>query len=229
MHKQDSRVGLLLLAVLLVAAACSVTSHIGATVSPSAPTGADTHQPRSPDRRPAGFEISVQDPDMHLLLPVGWRDWTVNDMRAELDRAEAGDMPAETSAQIRAHFDAGRMRAGALGDTDAGVQTRFTIMVIDDLATLDDGVTWAVEYAELVEDVASQKVEPMDLAIDVEIVRVYLLSGPDLEPPLVPSQSIYYVIRLDDGRTVVLGSRSIESDESFRSMMERIISTLRLE
>src|SRR5687768_12986139 len=116
-------------------AACSGTPDVDATSSPSATPVAE-----SPSGAPAlseqlgGVELAIQDPGLRLLLPDGWREQTLDEVRAEIEQAgsDAG-VPADVRAYVRSLLDDGVIRAGAVGHTDCGVEVRLTIMVIDGL------------------------------------------------------------------------------------------------
>lgn len=178
-----------------------------------------------------GVEWAIEDPPLGLTLPDGWREQSMDDFRVQLDSGESGfAIPADVIAHFRAQIDEGTIRASAQGATDAGVQIGITVMVIDDLATLDDGVAWIIDEVDILDEVVSFETDPVALPIDADAVRVHVLSAvaPERGATGSPAQGVHYVIRLDDGRTVIIGAPSVQEDDTFVAMMERIIATIRL-
>jgi hypothetical protein len=100
---------------------------------------------------------------------------------------------------------------------------------VEDLATLDQGLDWVSDDLGG-EDVVTVDRGRVELPIDAEVVRLETVAGvpPGFEDTRIPSRSIHYVIRLANGQTVIVGSTSVQDDETFVPMMELLIATLKL-
>jgi hypothetical protein len=242
-----SKVGalLLLLAVGFSATACvgsggpSASGNVVAT-SPSAaaaPTATGqplaTATPRpSPAATPtpgAPVTITIDDPDLIMTLPVGWASYPMETYRFIIDAVVKTASPEE-QAVLAVHLkdiDAGRVRI-ASGGQIGGANGTLIIQVDTGDSSLEAAVARFGLLQKSFTDPSTTEERSVILAIGDAVRRVQVHPVPSGSTTAgVPSKTVEYIARLDDGRTLWILATGPAAATTFEALIDASVATLK--
>ena len=236
---------ILLLAVALSGASCVGSGAVSpsgnlierspsATVAPSAsvlqiatatpaPWLVGTPTPGAP------ATVEIDDPDLTLTLPVGWAEYDMAMYRSLIEQFAESSSP-EVQALLAVHLkaiDAGAVRMAA-GGLVAGANASYIIQVDSGDRSLEAAVARIRRFEAMATGSTVVDDGPVTLAIGPAVRRVETHAvAPGEEAGLVPSRTVEYIARLDDGRTLWILASAPGVATTFDALIDASVMTIK--
>jgi hypothetical protein len=201
-----------------------VASAAFGSASPAAPSPSAAAPSASP-----GPSIAIADPDLAMTLPPGWEEQLVSAYRDRINTQSAqntGSVRAAMEELVR-DADAGKVRILATGLTDYRAAYGSIIIQVN---KGDPSLAAAIKRIEKRHDFGPHSdFEERDVELAVgKGVRMSAIFpvGPNSPPAAIPSHTIDYVIRLQDGRTLWIQASAPEAAKAFDAVIDSAVATL---
>lgn len=213
-------------AALLLAACGSPATPAPPSTTPAPPTPTATP---SPPPLPSGWvRLTLDDPPLAMGFPTGWTALSIAATEQQL-RGMMKNLTGDAAVVAQWELDrltSGRIRFSAAGPARmAGVAISLTI----DVDSNDVSVAAAAD--RVVRDMSQHHAGDLVGRTDESLPlgpAVRLLFNQNVGGGSVPAQSLAYVVRLADGRTLTMSSTSIIQDIGFQDLLRQILSTFSL-
>lgn len=236
------RVPALLLVVAISAGACDTPiaewmSSLAGRVSPlgglpdaSGPTTAGpSSSPATGSSTDPIEQASITDPDLTLTLPVRWTTMPIDTYRDLVARMR-DSLPTSMKAGVTDHLaaiDSGAVRLVATGPSGFGPWTGTLLLEVD---TGDPSLDSALDrVTKLLSASGPPTFEQRHITFafgECERVVATRPLGPDAPAGSIPARAIVYVIRLVDGRTLLVQASGPEAAQGFDSLIDASVMTL---
>jgi hypothetical protein len=220
-----------LLVVILFAACSSDASPASPSPGSAATIGPASDRPSPTPTATAalapldGLKVYIQDPDVEITLPEGWRYRSPAEIAADLEKRTVQEGDTESRARYRDKLTSGLIRMAAEGFTPRGVQVGFTVSAEDFDSTSEAVEAFAADI-ELSNEVDLVDTGSMDAPLGKTTWVRFQMQLPD-EPGFAPSQVMAYLNPLDDGKMLLIFSTGRQDDPSHRAVMDQIAGTVR--
>jgi hypothetical protein len=209
------------------------TSYHSPEVSgdPTTSPGVSAVAATSASPSPSSAAGSIDDPDLVLALPQGWRNVPIATYRFLVATgAEGASAPIRAASLLHlADIDAGRVRLAALGPLGMPQQAATMFVQTD---TGDSSLAAAASRIKRLlrtigpPDTEDEGLVRLPIGDAIRIVTTQG-SGPNAPAGTVPSRAIQYVIRLPDGWTFWIDAVAPAAYESFVAHVDASMATLR--
>jgi hypothetical protein len=210
-----------------------VASPVPSASAPASP-GPSTPGPMpSASIRPSssvpGEVVLIDDPDLSLNLPPGWRSMAVDEIRAQVDDQMAVATPSAKASytEILRQIDAGDVRAGAIGPS--GFRPWQGTMVIE--VTTAESLEAQIEASMRLQTAFSSPRSTIRTNVTLPAgpaMRIMVVADP---PPgqeglAIPARGIAYFLDLGDGRIFWLTTTGPEASTTFEALIDGALATL---
>jgi hypothetical protein len=181
--------------------------------------------------RPAVPEqITIDDPDLAMTLPVGWAAYPVATYRLIVDSVAKTSSP-EIQAILEAHLkaiDDGAVRIAAGGPVGIGTPHGTLIIQVDaGDASLEAAVNRLGQFGTMFTNPSSVEERPMTLTIGKAVRRVETHPvAPDSGAGAVPARTVEYIARLTDGHTLWILATGPETATTFEALIDASVMTI---
>ena len=222
---------------LAVAVGLSIASCTGSGAATAAPTasvvGVATATPGSSPTIAGGTPtprvpatVEVDDPDLRMILPEGWAAYPMETYRALIESFAKGLTP-EMQASVAEHLkaiDAGAVRIAA-GGPIGGANASLLVEVDSGDRSLEAAVT-RLRHVGMTTDSTLVDERPVTLATGKAVRRVETHAVPAGFSG-VPSRTVEYITRLDDGRTLWILGTGPAAAPTFEALIDASVMSLR--
>jgi hypothetical protein len=193
------------------------------TTSPGASSGATASA--------SSAAASMDDPDITLALPEGWREVPIATYRFLVATAAEG-APVSVRPTLLAHvadIDAGRVRLAALGPPGMPQQAASVTFQVDSGdASLAAAMSRIERLALAIAPSDTEDRRAVSLPIGDAIRIVTTHNSESIAPAGTwPSRAVQYVIRLHDGRTLWIDAVAPVEYEAMVAHVDASVATLR--
>jgi hypothetical protein len=201
-----------------------------ATSAPTTAVATEVPSPTLESAKPLapldGMKVYVQDPDVEITLPEGWRYVSVDEMRTAVESQPASELSTpESRSNFEEKLASGRLRMGAEGLTPLGVQVGFRVTV-EEIESISEATTALADEIELSSDVDTVQRGTIDSPLGDATWLRFAMQLPD-EPGYAPSNVMAYLIPVDGGRMLIIDSVGRQDDSTHRNVMDQIVGTVR--
>jgi hypothetical protein len=173
--------------------------------------------------------VEIDDPDLTLTLPVGWAKYEMAMYRSLIESFAKTSSP-EVQAILETHLkaiDAGAVRMAA-GGFVAGANASYIIEVDSGDRSLEAAVSRIRRFEMGASNTTLVEEGPVTLAIGPAVRRVETHTVPPGSATLgVPSRTVEYIARLDDGRTLWILASAPAVATTFDASIDASVMTIK--
>jgi hypothetical protein len=172
--------------------------------------------------------VEIDDPDLTLTLPVGWAEYEMATYRSLIDQFAKASSPEEQAilAEHLKAIDAGAVRMAATGFV-ASANASYIIQVDSGDPSLEAAVTRIRRFESMATGTTLVDDGPVTLAIGPAVRRVETHAVPPGSTfQGIPSRSVEYIARLDDGRTLWILASAPAVSTTFDPLIDASVMTI---
>jgi hypothetical protein len=180
-----------------------------------------------PPSAPAAHAVAtMDDPNLSMRLPAGWRSLPVATLRSRAEQASAATTGAikEEYEKLILRIDANQIRLYAAGPSGLNPWQGTLVIEVSAAKSVDEQIAWIGTLLTAFAKPKTSEQTEAKLAIGTG-VRLEQTADPPAGQG-VPARGINYVVKLGDGRIMWINSTGPEASMTFAGMIDGSVATI---
>jgi hypothetical protein len=173
--------------------------------------------------------VTIDDPDLRLLLPPSWLPLSVSAIRGELEQAKAVAAPATRAAytQVIGLVDAGEIRGGGIGPSGFEGWQGTILYAVSSAASIEAEIALVQPLQDAVVAPTTRERSDVGLAVG-RAVRIETTADPPsgAGSGSVAARGVEYFVDLGDGRIFWLTATGPADSPTFAGLIDETMASL---
>jgi hypothetical protein len=169
---------------------------------------------------------TINDPDLSLRLPAGWRSLPLAMARSQAEQVSAVMTGAikEAYEQLIVQIDANEVRLFAAGPTGVDPWQGTLVVEVTDVRSAEEQIARILKLQTAIAKATTSERSTVKLVIGSGVRLEQTAEAPSDQG--VAARAINYVVELDDGRIMWINSTGPAASKTFAALIDGAVATI---